>query len=141
MQTQSNSHFIIFSEYVFILLPFIVLLIVKINESNGAGFFSMADWSFAASILYGQALVKFTAGSVNRKSTQWQRVVFIISLITVLGLVPSLVVLALVLISDCVSAFLQALQMTNFVLSTVVFILLGGAGQKMIDDGNSSDIK
>jgi len=50
-------------------------------------------------------------------------------------------VLALVLISDCVSAFLQALQMTNFVLSTVVFILLGGAGQKMIDDGNSSDIK
>ena len=73
----TNARIILLSEYLFIFLPFIVIAIVKIYNSKIDEFLRAPDWSFASSILFGQLLVKFVAGSIIRDKVQWQRIVLI----------------------------------------------------------------
>ncbi|WP_278183522.1 hypothetical protein [Vibrio misgurnus] len=134
-KSSQNAWLILLSEYLFIFLPFLVIGIIKIYKSDFSTFFQAADWSFAASILFGQVIVKLVSGSVIHKKARWQRVVVLLSFILVLGLVPSLVVLALVLIDGGVSSFLVITQLVLFTLASVVFFLVGSAAHTMIEEG------
>lgn len=134
-KSNQNAWLILLSEYLLIFLPFLVIGIIKIYKSDFSTFFQAADWSFAASILFGQVIVKLVSGSVIHKNAQWQRVVVLLSLILVLGLVPSLIVLALILIDGGVSEFLVGMQLSLFVLASLVFFLVGSAAHTMIDEG------
>ncbi|CAI2302574.1 hypothetical protein ACEWBT_23425 [Vibrio parahaemolyticus] len=134
-KSNQNAWLILLSEYLFIFLPFLVIGIIKIYKSDFATFFQAADWSFAASILFGQVIVKLVSGSVIHKHAQWQRVVVLLSFILVLGLVPSLIVLALILIDGGVSEFLVNMQLSLFCLASLVFFLVGSAAHTMIDEG------
>jgi hypothetical protein len=129
----ANARIILLSEYLFVFLPFIVIAIVKIYSSQLDEFLKAPDWSFASSILFGQLLVKFVAGSIIREKVQWQRITLIISMIFVLGLVPSLVVLALMLIDNGQSQFLVVMQLTFFIIATVAYFLLGSTAQSMME--------
>lgn len=129
----TNARIILLSEYLFVFLPFIVIAIVKIYNSKIDEFLHAPDWSFASSILFGQLLVKFVAGSVIREGVQWQRIVLIISMIFVLGLVPSLIVLVLMLIDNGQSQFLVTMQLLFFVTATIAYFYLGSAAQTMMD--------
>lgn len=134
-KSNQNAWLILLSEYLLIFLPFLVIGIIKIYKSDFSTFFQAADWSFATSILFGQVIVKLVSGSVIHKKAQWQRVVVLLSLILVLGLVPSLIVLALILIDGGVSEFLVGMQLSLFVLASLVFFLVGSAAHTMIDEG------
>lgn len=134
-KSNQNAWFILLSEYLFIFLPFLVIAIIKIYKSDFSTFFQAADWSFAASILFGQVIVKLVSGSVIHPKAKWQRVVVLLSFILVLGLVPSLVVLALILIDGGVSNFLVNMQLTLFFFASVVFFFVGTAAHAMIEEG------
>ncbi|KXI23215.1 hypothetical protein, partial [Photobacterium sanguinicancri] len=134
-KSNQNAWFILLSEYLFIFLPFLVIAIIKIYKSDFSTFFQAADWSFAASILFGQVIVKLVSGSVIHSKAKWQRVVVLLSFILVLGLVPSLVVLALILIDGGVSNFLVNMQLTLFFFASVVFFFVGAAAHAMIEEG------
>lgn len=134
-KSNKNACFILFSEYLFIFLPFLVIGIIKIYKSDFSTFFQAADWSFAASILFGQVIVKLVSGSVIHSKAKWQRVVVLLSFILVLGLVPSLVVLALILIDGGISDFLVNMQLTLFVLASAIFFFVGSAAHAMIEEG------
>lgn len=134
-KSNQNALLILLSEYLFIFLPFLVIGIIKIYKADFSTFFQAADWSFAASILFGQVIVKLVSGLVIHSKAKWQRVVVLLSFILVLGLVPSLVVLALILIDGGVSSFLVKTQLVLFSLASVVFFWVGSAAHAMIEEG------
>lgn len=123
---------VLLSEYLFVIVPFVVIAIVKIYSSDFHGFLKAADWSFASSILFGQLLVKMVSGSLIREKVKWQRVSLLVSVILVFGLIPSLTTLTLVLVSNGGSAFIVNAQIVLFGFSSVCFFWLGSAAQSMI---------
>jgi len=127
-----NSRYILFSEYLFVLMPFIVIAIVKAYNSSIATLLQAPDWSFAASILWGQAIVKLVSGS-SSGPVIWQRSSLVVSLIIVLGLIPSLITLALILISEAPPSFLIYQQIILFLLSSVIFFFVGTAGHVLME--------
>lgn len=135
-KSNQDAWLILLSEYLFIFIPFLVIGIVKIYKSDFSTFFQAADWSFAASILFGQVIVKLVSGSVIHRKSKWQRVVVLLSFILVLGLVPSLIVLALILIDGGTSSFLIIMQLVLFTLASSVFFFVGSAAHTMIDEGS-----
>ncbi len=131
--TAKNARYILCSEYLFILLPFIVIAIVKFsNNESVIAFLSIADWSFAASILWGQTIIKIVSGSLSG-TVAWQRLSFLVSILIVVCLVPTLVTLALMLMAKVPSLFLISLQMFLFLTSTIAFFWIGAAGQTLLE--------
>lgn len=138
----SEAWIVLLTEYLFIILPFIVIAIVKIYSSDFYGFLEAADWSFASSILFGQLLVKMVSGSLTRQKVRWQRVSFIIAIILVCGLIPSLTTLTLILVSNGESKFIVNTQLVLFALASIMFFWLGSAAQSMMSkssQGNPGD--
>ena len=131
-----NARIILLSEYAFIFLPFVVIAIIKIYMSDFEGFLKAADWSFASSILFGQVIVKLVSGSVIHKRAKWQGVVLLVALILVLGLVPCIIVLALILIDNGNSQFLIYMQAAIFFIASFTFFWLGSASHVMIEESN-----
>lgn len=131
----SEAWIILLTEYLFIILPFIVIAIVKIYSSDLYGFLKAADWSFASSILFGQLLVKMVSGSLIRQKVRWQRVSFLIAIILVCGLIPSLTTLTLILVSNGESEFIVNTQLALFALASIMYFWLGSAAQLMMSKG------
>lgn len=131
-KNHSEAWIILFTEYLFIILPFIVIAIVKIYSSDLYGFLSAPDWSFASSILFGQLLVKMVSGSLIHQKVRWQRVSFLIAIILVCGLIPSLTTLTLILVSNGESTFVVNTQLILFFLASALFFWIGSAAQVMM---------
>jgi len=129
----ANTWAILISETLFVLLPLIVLTIVFSYQRKIFGLLHTPEWSFISAILFGQTLVKFVSAVISGAGVQyWQRVVAIVSAIIVLGIVPSLIILSLVLVSESPSNSLAIAQLVMFVLSIGLYFYIGGAGQYQI---------
>ena len=116
-------------ELLFTLLPFFVLFLVYFYQDKPTKSFLFApEWAFASAILFGQTIVKFVQGvikSVPIFQPIAERIGLIVSVIIVLGLVPSMVILALVLVSPTPPDWLGYTQIGLFTVSAIVFLLLG----------------
>lgn len=134
-QNHSEAWAVLFTEYLFIILPFVVIAIVKIYSSDLYGFLKAPDWSFASSILFGQLLVKMVSGSLIHQKVKWQRISLLIAIILVFGLIPSLTTLTLILVSNGESVFIVNTQLLLFVLSSITFFGIGSAAQSMMSKG------
>ncbi|MFT5646797.1 MAG: hypothetical protein ACI976_001482 [Aureispira sp.] len=135
MKIDKTIKYILTSEFLFTLLPIVILLIVRSYECNFKGLFYNTEWSIISLILFGQSIVKFSSGISNSKSkTRWQLVALTISLIIIFGLIPSAIILVLNLISESQSIGLYTTQMILFVLSCFTFFIVGAVGQKMLDE-------
>lgn len=133
-QIKERSHVPILAglsaEVCFAFLPLVVLVVVKTSHSGA--FLSSPEWAFGASILFGQALVKFVSGVVRRGRAAKGTVALAVSLLLVIGLAPSLIVLTLNLMSDAheePSALLIAAQLTLFAVSTLSYLVFGTLGE------------
>jgi uncharacterized membrane protein len=116
----------ILGDLLFIVLPLVVISIVDV--SVGKSFFALIETpeiSFASAVLFGQTIIKVVSGFAHTKPTGAEQPVFIIALIIVFGLVPSLVVMALLLSINPVPHGLQMAQAIIFALGIVVFFLFG----------------
>jgi|GEM_PF-1472940 len=128
-----------FAESLFVLVPLIVISIVEIyKESSFYNIISSSEWSFAAAVLFGQALIKVVQALVvshNLKTGQVQgdKIVLIVSLLIVIGLIPSLIILAVMLISDNKIPVFIYFQMTMFLLGLLSF-LYSGALVKYVEE-------
>jgi hypothetical protein len=124
------------AELLFVFLPLIVIAIIRLNNgSTVRELLSVPDWSFGTAILLGQGLVKLVSGvAAQRPAARWQVVALIVSAMVVLGLVPSLMVLALMLTQTTPSVALVATQMSLFVLSVVIFLVFGSLGQTLMPE-------
>jgi hypothetical protein len=122
------------AELLFVALPLIVLSVVGVLRNKMVWeIVSNPEWSFAAAILFGQAAVRFVSGAARHGAENWQRVVLAISLILVVGLVPSLVVMTLVLLSEAPAVALVWSQMGFFAAGAIAFLAFGSAGDLAIE--------
>ena len=119
----------ILGDLLFIVLPLVVISIVDV--SIGRSLFAIIETpelSFGSAVLFGQTIIKVVSGFAYTKPTGAEQPVFIIALIIVFGLVPSLVVLALLLSVNPIPNGLQLAQAGIFALGVVVFLLFGVKG-------------
>ena len=92
------AFYALLGDLLFIVLPLVVISIVDV--SVGRSLFAIIEspeLSFGSAVLFGQTIIKVVSGFAHTKPSGAEQPVFIIALIIVFGLVPSLVVLALLL--------------------------------------------
>lgn len=109
----------------FVFLPLLVLSILFVSRSKPESILHSAEWSFAASILCGQAVVKLIRSMVERGGFHGERVGLLATVILVFGLVPSLVVLSLILLGepDPPSLLLVRAQFGLFAVGVIAYLL------------------
>jgi hypothetical protein len=135
MKIDKTIKYILTSEFLFTLLPIIILLIVRSYESNFLAIFYNTEWSIIALILFGQSIVKFSSGISNSKEKfRWQLVALVISIIIIFGLIPSAIILVLNLSSKTLSNGTYIAQIILFIISGLTFFIVGALGQKMLDE-------
>lgn len=112
-----------YADIMFILLPFFVISIFKLWQSDVKSILSSYDLSMAAAILGGLSIVKFIMGlMIDPKMLQHkERIVFLISATVFLVLVPSLLFSVLVMIADPVPQFALFVQPLLLVLGIVAY--------------------
>jgi hypothetical protein len=114
------------AEFLFVLLPLLVLAIVDL--SNGKSYdevLASPEWSFGAAILFGQTIFKLVAGTLRAKAGGWEPIALTVALLIVLGLVPSLIVLAEVLTKSPAGRGLVIFQISMFLFGAIFFLVLG----------------
>lgn len=128
--------YIIAAELTFLLVPFVVIGLGYLYKADLRTIFYAPYWSVASSILIGQALIRFVSRLLQSRAhdpaISWERVTLIFSVLIVLGLVPSLVVLLLVLITAQPSAYLGIAQIILFIFGVCLFVAFGWTGQEMV---------
>ncbi len=123
------------AELMFALLPLLVITIVMIFKEQGGRAFASPEWSFGSAILCGQALVKFVAGLSKVGKPSWQRVSFAVAALFVFGVVPALIVLALMIVAgEHAPMWLVRVQVVIFVISMIEFFVFGTVGHLWLDN-------
>jgi hypothetical protein len=129
---QKAAMYAILGDLLFIILPLVVISIVDV--SVGRSMFALIqspELSFGSAVLFGQTIIKVVSGFAHTKPSGAEEPVFIIALIIVFGLVPSLVVLALLLSVNPIPYGLQLAQACIFILGVIVFLLFGVNGHAL----------
>jgi len=124
------------AEVAFAVLPLLVVLMVVVYKRQSSHLFASPEWSFGAAILFGQSLVKFVSGLARGGKAATGPVALLVSLLVVFGLVPSLVVLSMTLLSwegeeakRDPAGWLQVCQVIFFAGSAIMYLLLGFIGE------------
>lgn len=135
MKIERTIKYILTSEFLFTLLPIIILFIVRSYNNNLIGLFYNTEWSVISLILYGQSIVKFSSGISNSNSKfRWQSVALVISIIIIFGLIPSSIILVINLLNDSKCLGMYITQILLFILSCFTFFIVGALGQKMLEE-------
>jgi len=129
-----NTMFLMFGEFLFILLPLIVISIVELTKGKTIfAILESPEWSFGSSILFGLSTIKLVAGFSHTSPKIWQKPVLSISFIIVVLLVPSLIILSLILTVTPIPDKLIYCQVVMFFIGMIVFLSLGCAGEAMTE--------
>ncbi|HEX8072823.1 MAG TPA: hypothetical protein VF546_22950 [Pyrinomonadaceae bacterium] len=130
-------------ELIFVFFPFIVYIFVMIRQGRAHAFFSLTEWAFAATLLFGQTIVKFLLGLMSGQAPKNPiKPVFVTVLILMLGFVPSFLVLVFVLLAGeggnkgaaaepavwFPNGWVVA-QLVMFGFAVAAYIYFGGAGE------------
>lgn len=118
------------AELSFIFLPFIVILIVNLSKGDWIKLIQTADWALASTLLYGQTIVKIIMGVASREhSFNHQNFGLASALIISLGLVPSILIVAIFELNQNISIGLIVTQFVLLGFAIYVFLLFGTIGQ------------
>jgi hypothetical protein len=126
------AFYALLGDLLFIILPLVVISIVDV--SVGKSLFAIIqspELSFGSAVLFGQTIIKVVSGFAHTKPTGAEQPVFIIALIIVFGLVPSLVVLALLLSISPIPNGLLLAQAGIFALGIITFFFFGVDGHAL----------
>ena len=142
-QNPKNSLCVVGAETLLVLLPFVVMAIVLAQKGELSKLPYRPEWGVASSALIGLAMVRFVSGLLHAgtliEGVAWERVLLLFAAILVFGLVPSLLVLSLVLVSKTPSGYLAAMQIAFFAVSLFLFISLGWAGEHVLTQSTETE--
>ena len=135
--------YVVAAEMAFLLVPFIVIGFAHLYKADLSTILYTPYWSIASSILIGQALIRFVSRLLQSRADDpaisWERVTLLFSVLIVLGLIPSLVVLLLVLISTQPSAYLGIAQVILFAFGVSLYLAFGWMGQEMVTHSGTTE--
>jgi len=122
------------SEFFFILLPIIVTAIVLAAKDQLPSIVHSPEWSFAATILTGQAIVKVVSGLLaSRGIIAWQRTAVWLSSIIVFLLVPSATILAPMVLAEAPATWMVIMQSLLFLTAAILFLFYGSLGHQLVE--------
>lgn len=114
------------ASYLFVLLPFAIIVIVKFAQNQTSELLLLSDWSIASSIIYGQLIVKLTTAlAATSKSKKMAGITFNITLLVCLGLAINIVVYVLMLVMP--SQNIGIIQLILFAVASVFHFIYGSA--------------
>lgn len=135
MKIDRTIKYILSSEFLFTLLPIVILIIVRSYNQDCKAIFYNTEWSIIAIILFGQSIVKFSSGVSNSRAIfRWQFVALIISIIIIFGMIPASVTLVLILSCNTLNFGIYFTQFIIFILSCISFFIVGAIGQTMLEE-------
>jgi hypothetical protein len=124
------------AEVVFAMLPLLVVFVVLSVFHKYQRVLASPEWSFAAAILFGQAIVRFMTGFAHAGRAKPGPVALAVALVIVLGLTPSLMILSAILKADFggpspeePEMWIQIVQVVLFVLSAGTYLTFGALGE------------
>jgi Zn-dependent protease with chaperone function len=127
-----NSGIGILTEFLFVVAPFIVLLIIYLGQGRGRAIWAAPDWSLASAVLYGQTMVKLMAGVTASRRARPEPAMLIAALILVFGLFPSLAILYWMVDSVQPALLWQIAQLIWFIGASGTFLVIGTVGQVLV---------
>ena len=135
MKVKNSLYYVLLSELLFTILPIIILIIYRCYDEQKILIFYNTEWAACAIILFGQSIVKFSSGISNsNKKFSWQLVSLIISIIIIMGLIPSILVLVINIGTAEKTMGIYLFQLILFALSIICFFIIGAIGQYLLDE-------
>ncbi|HBR1356263.1 TPA: hypothetical protein PCH61_002077 [Klebsiella pneumoniae] len=118
------------ASYLFILLPFSILILVKLIDKKWLDIILASDWSIASFIIFGQSLTSLSsalvANSGNKKREGWE---WYVAKLFITGIAPSMVLYIYMLKQP--STFLGILQILMFVYASYRYFIDGLASKRL----------
>lgn len=123
---KQSTSLVLIADYIFYLLPFIILLITRLAQGELSNFLLISDWSIASTIMYGQLIVKLssTLAATNKQKKIPAITLYLTSLVC-LGLVVNVVVYVLMLIMP--NANIGMTQLVLFSIASICHFIFGSA--------------
>lgn len=122
----TGAVFLVLGEVLFTLSPFIAIWMVFYFKGRAGDIFSQPEWAMVAAVISAQAVVKLVAGLLSLsggRRVAWQFFSFVIAVVIVMGIIPSLIVLSLILSSEnSISMRLVQWQLLCFCVGLLFFI-------------------
>ncbi|WP_306331995.1 hypothetical protein [Vibrio injensis] len=124
MKTANSNILALIADYIFVILPFVIILIVRSAQGVNDSFYMLPDWGIAATIVYGQLIVKLaTALAKTNKPKKTSAVSFYLTVLIAFGLVVNVVINILMLIIP--NEVLGITQIVLFALATFCHFIIG----------------
>ena len=137
MKQEGRSALTIVTELLFLFLPLLLIIMHSFARIDQPPILSRSEWSFAAIVLFGQTVVRLTAGLMkSTKMKKWQPISLIITAIIVFGIVPSAFTLAWILDGNRL-IWIVIVQQVLFWISVGTYLVLGTIGQMYLDEMES----
>ena len=134
MKQEGRSAITIITELLFLFLPLLVIVLHSFARSMQTPILSRSEWSFAALVLFGQTVVRLTAGLLKSHTRKrWQYISLIITALIVFGIVPSAFTLSWVL-DENVRMRIVIAQQILFWISVAAYLVFGTVGQMYLDE-------
>jgi len=133
---EGNAFWIIISEILFALMPLIVLFFLTLlTNKDFYSLFRRSDLSFISVLFFGQTLVRFISGiAKSQKRKKWQVIAFFISLLFIIGIIPSILILIVVFLEINKQIYIYVLQSVWLVMSLITYFFFGKIGQMYLDE-------
>ncbi|MGF1802899.1 hypothetical protein L4D11_19805 [Vibrio gigantis] len=126
MKTANSNILALIADYIFVILPFVIILIVRSAQGVSDSFYMLPDWGIAATIVYGQLIVKLaTALAKTNKPKKTSAVSFYLTVLIAFGLVVNVVINILMLVIP--NEVLGKTQIALFALATICHFIIGSA--------------
>lgn len=121
---KQRAYLILTADYIFYLLPFIILLIIRLAQGEFCNLLMISDWSIASTIMYGQLIVKLSSAlAATNRQKKIPAVTLYLTVLVCLGLVVNVVVYVLMLVMA--NASIGIAQLFLFVLASVCHFVFG----------------
>lgn len=112
--------------YIFIILPFIILFIVRSAQNPTESFYMLPDWGIVSSIIYGQVVVQLaTTLAKTTKVKKSPAITLYLTLLVAFGLVVNIVIYILMLVIP--NETLGMTQVILFLLATTCHFVFGSS--------------
>lgn len=126
----TNTRYLVIAEIFFTVLPIIILIIVFLIKKRSDEIFSSPEWSVTAAIVFGQTIIKYISGILEKKiPTIYPRAVLIITILIMI-LIPSVIILTFVYGSYDLDKGLIYTQVILFLISLIAYYYISSNIEK-----------
>ncbi|WP_144981076.1 hypothetical protein [Halomonas sp. C22] len=123
---KQSTSLVLAADYIFYLLPFIILTIISLAQEKLSDLLTISDWSIASTIIYGQLIVKLSAAlAATNREKKIPAITLYLTILVCLGLVVNVVIYSLMLIMP--SKGLGITQLILFGFASICHFIFGAA--------------